>query len=134
MKSPNACCRCGAFQWIGGGVLAAAISSGVVWCVMGRYPWMEVTAGWGLALLNAVGATVINRMSVGPGGQTVPLRGIVLNVLRVIALVTVMVIAMAWLGKKGSFPFLVAMFSGYFVFLSSEIVRLYQLALRETRP
>ena len=89
-------------------------------------------AGWFVALLNAWGTDLVNRVSVGPAGRRFPLKGLFFNVARVFILVGIVVVALGWLGKDGFYPFLVALFSGYFVFLVSEIMRLHQSI--EERP
>jgi len=118
------------FQWIGGALLAAVLSLAAVRCMLGFVPWFEMTAGWGVAVLNAAGAFLINRASVGPADQKLPLKGLFLNIIRVFILLGVLVVAFERLGKQGFCPFLVAMFSGYFVFLIGEIARLHRSVLK----
>lgn len=115
-----------AARWIGGGLLAVAMSLVAVRWLWGCFLWREMLAGWFVALLNAWGTDLVNRASVGPTGRRFPLKGLFLNVVRVFILVGMVVVALGWLGKDGFYPFLVALFSGYFLFLVSEIVRLHR--------
>jgi prepilin signal peptidase PulO-like enzyme (type II secretory pathway) len=106
--------------------LAVAVSLVLVRCVFGRYAWGEVALGWSVAALNAVGAFAINRRSVGGGDQKMPLKGIFFNVLRVSALLGIIFSIFERLGKANFYPFLVALFVGYFIFLIGEIARLHK--------
>ena len=119
-----------AARWTGVGLMAAVVSLGAVWWIWGTSPWREAAGGWSVALLNAVGAFLINRVSVRPAGQKFPLKGIVFNILRIFVLLGVLVAVFGWLGKKGFYPFLVAMFAAYFVFLSGEIARLHRSVVK----
>lgn len=112
--------------WGAGALLAGVLSMGSVVAVFGGAAWREALAGWGLAVLNAVAASVMNRFAVRPAGQGFPLKGLVFSTVRFLALLGLIVVAFGLLGRQGFRPFLLAMLTGYFVFLAAEIVRLHR--------
>jgi len=116
----------GVVLWMAGALLVGGLSFGVVVAVFGCGWWREAAAGCLLALLNAGAAHVINRFSVRPPGQKSPLKGLLINMVRFLVVLGLMVVAFSVLGRQGFRPFLLAMFTGYFVFLSAEIARLHR--------
>ncbi len=113
-------------KWLIGGLLMLAASGGAVFLVFDTLPWLELCAGWALAAANAAAGFLINRKAVGAKPQTFLLLAAWANIARIVALLGIIVLY-KWAGRGAFYPFLIAVMTGFFVFLIVEIISLHTL-------
>ncbi len=117
-------------NWLIGCACMLAASSGAAFMVFNTFPWRELCAGWALALVNAAAAFVINGKAVGARPETFLLLAAWGNVARIIVLLA-MIFLYKWAERGAFYPFLVAVMTGFFVFLVVEIISLHSLSNTE---
>lgn len=85
--------------------------------------WLAAGAGWIVAVINSVGTQMINRKAVGASRTAFIGWGIVAHVIRMLTLMGIFAyILISWRGISGSF--FVSVFTGIFVLMLVEMVRL----------
>lgn len=92
---------------------------------------LPLAAGWGMSMVNALAGHAINRRALRRQGRGFLRWAVGANVLRFLVLFG-MVAAFLLLKLPGSEAFLVAVFSGYFAFLTLEVLDLNRIG--QTTP
>jgi hypothetical protein len=120
-------------RWLLGACLMVALTLGVVYYLRGGYvEWQPCLAGWTVAVANAGAACWLNRRALRSSASRFLWWAVGGNGLRV-GLLLALLTGAALSGGSAARSFLVAVLTGYLVFLLLEVGSLHWSS-REVRP
>ena len=112
-------------MWVAGAVGSGIVGASLVGWLVPEPSWTAAGAGWLVAVVNAVGARLINRRAVGASRGAFIGWGSVANVIRMLTLLGIFAyILISCRGISGSF--FVSVFTGFFVLMLVEMAGLLQ--------
>ena len=114
-------------RWLLPALLVVLLSMAISAWILPPLVWRDTFAGWLAALVNAVAAFLLNRRALGTQPVRFLLIGLGGNLLRLLALISIFAV-WKWKTTGHVQSFLVALLSGYLVFLVAEIGELFSSA------